>query len=63
MTLFILAGTVFLVLLAFGVFAVLVVSIHRAAHAPLSKTRGKRAGKIARRALIGIGTGSGENTE
>jgi hypothetical protein len=54
--LLILAGTVFLSILAFAVFAVLVVSIRRTPRVPMSETRGKRAGAVARCVIGGVRT-------
>lgn len=63
MLLFVLAGTAFLAILVLIVFVVLVVSIHRAARVPLSETRGKRSGTIARRVLTGFRIDGEEGTE
>ena len=47
---------VFLSGAAFGVFILLIISMHRTARAPLSEARDQRAGAISRRLLVGACT-------
>jgi len=47
---------VFLAGAVFGALLVFVVSIHRTSRAPLSESRGHRAGSVSRRVLAGIRT-------
>jgi hypothetical protein len=61
--LFILAVSVFLSFLAFGAFALLIVSIHRTPRVPMSETQGKRAGAFARCVIAGVRTESKEGDE
>jgi hypothetical protein len=54
---------VFLSGAAFGAFILIVISMHRTARAPLSETRGERAGAISRRMLVGSRAGGREIDE
>jgi hypothetical protein len=54
---------VFLSGAAFGVFILIVVSMHKTSRAPLSDTHGERRGTISRRMLVGARTGSREIEE
>jgi hypothetical protein len=54
---------VFLSGAAFGVFILMVISMHRTARAPLSETHGERAGAISRRMLVGARTDGREISE
>jgi hypothetical protein len=47
----------------FGVFILLVVSMHRTGHAPLSEAHGERAGAMSRRMLVASRTGGREIEE
>lgn len=61
MTLVILAGAMFLAVIA--MFAVLVVSIRRAERVPMSAIQGKRPGTIARRVLVGFRADNAEDAK
>ena len=54
---------VFLSGAAFGIFILIVVSMHKTSRAPLSQTHGERRGAISRRMLVGARTGSREIEE
>ena len=54
---------VFLSGAAFGIFILIVVSMHKTSRAPLSETHGERRGAISRRMLVGVRTGSREIEE
>jgi hypothetical protein len=46
-----------------GVFILLVISMHKTSHGPLSESHGDRAGAVSRRMLVGVRTGSREIEE
>jgi hypothetical protein len=50
----VLVGTASLAVLALGIFLVLVVSLWRTPHVPLSEIQGKREGVMARRVMYGF---------